>query len=561
MSGFTDKLKMSRGAGFNDTQILDHLAKDPEYADKVAKSRATGQSDADIIKFLESRPEPATDPMRLAGSLARGTAEGVYDVASLPYRAIGDAAGIDKGRADLVSGAPKPETHGEKLAEGAGQGIGATLPGMGLGGLLARSATPLVARAGAALAERPLAQLATGAASGALDVDHPGAGGYLAMAVPGAGTAARAAKPNLNQLTGDQARLVALAKQHGIPLTAADLTNNRMLHLGEGVLKVLPGSSGVMHKVDKAQREAFNRAVLDVAGIKAPYATPDELQSGYKKLGTEMNALASLSNANLDRQWATEVDRVTYDYGRRLSTDQAPVFKSYLDDLSLELLAARGGGSTPLSGERYDEIRKGMARRYRQTRDPTLKDALHGMMDALDGAMERTAPAGLRPMWADTRRRYAALATIEDAMSRGSQEDRSAGNIPFTGLEVAARSGDRRGFARGQGQLNDLARVGMILAPKVPSSGTAERSQMQRMLTGAAPASALTYGVTTGDFVSPAVAMATPYAAAKAYNTEAVQKWLSSKDPFAQILKQGLVRTLTSTVPQAAREESEGIAR
>jgi hypothetical protein len=429
---------------------------------------------------------------------------------------------------------------------------------------LERSAAPLAARIGESMVANPKTQLAVGAASGAADVQKPGAGAFVAGAAPAVGHGLAAARPNFNMTAGDQQRLIGLAQQHGIPLTAADLTSNRLLNQIEAGLKQLPGSSGIMHKREQAQREAFNRAVMKVAGMDEPYATTANLQKNYQALGNELNTLASESGSVLDRQWATEVDRVNIDYGQRLETDKRDVFNSYLKDLGPWLFKARGNGVTPISGEQYDAIRKSIQRRARATDDPFFRDALEGLTDALDGAMERTAKSPeLQQRWAEARRKYAAQVTIEDAMSRGTQTDREIGNIPFGGLEISARAPDRRGFARGKGQFNDLARIGALLAPKVPSSGTSERSRITRWLEGAVPAGVLTYMATTGDYITPllagGVSVGLPAGLAGLYGTEALTKSLAATPNRQQSLERGLVQSLLGAGSQYARERVERV--
>ncbi len=567
MSGITDKIKMSREAGYNDKEILDFLGQFPEYKDKVSLSRKLGREDKDIIDFLSQDTTPAKEqisPMDVPALVAKGAGESVYDLAAAPYALAGADTG--KLRDSIFKSAPTASGPIGKLAEGAGQGVGATLPGIGVGKILetagAKLAKPALETAGKFLADSPKTQMATGAVGGAVDeaTGQPGTGAAASAAIPVAGSLGRKiANPNLSHLAGDQARLRQLAEQMGIPLTAADKTGNKVLHQAEAVMRTLPGSAGVMQGVDKTQREAFNNAVLKVAGIDKKYATTEVLDRAHKKIGMEMDALAQLSNSTLDKQWATDVDRVAFDQGRRLETDPAPVFKSYMDDLDPWLQAARTGQPVQITGERYDEVRKGIAARARKTKDPALRDALHGLMDSLDGAMERTSRPILRDLWKDARRRYAALSTLENAMSGGTAEDRQIGNIPFTGFKQATATGDKRGYARGQGQYNDLARVGEFLAPKVPTSGTAERSNMMRMMKGgglaAAGGAAMIDPLTTGAVAATGVGL--PYGIAKAYNSDPVTNWLSRQS----VNNKGLVRTILEAMqaggPQVAREATE----
>ena len=86
---------------------------------------------------------------------------------------------------------------------------------------------------------------------------------------------------------------------------------------------------------------------------------------------------------------------------------------------------------------------------------------------------------------------------------------------------------DPRGFSRGRGQLNELARVGEYLSNKVPDSGTVPRGQMTNILTGGA----LFGGASTLGAGLPAAAGAalTPWAASRLYNTPMMYRYLTNQ--------------------------------
>lgn len=557
MSDLGDKIRQSRDAGFSDADIVRHMGEMPEYQDKIYLSHQMGRSDKEIIDFLMGQAplttvDKSVDPLRLGGSFARGAAEGVYDIATLPYQALGDT---DKLKESILSGAPKPSGPFEKAAEGAGEAIGATLPQLGIGAKLA-TAPGKLGKIGRVLSEGPKRQLAIAGGAGALEgaTDVPGVGPAAAAAAPLFEALARKViTPNLSHLAGDQLRLLELARTHGIPLTAADITGNKTLHQAEAVLKTLPGSSGVMQEFDQTQREAFNRAVMKVAGLDEKYATPQALEKAHDALGKELDHLAAESSGILDRQFAADVAKAQVDYGRRLNTDVKGAWKSYMDDLEPYLMQARADNvATPISGEKYDEIRKSLAKRIRTTGDPFFKDALEHLVEALDGAMERSSPPGTREQWEETRRRYSALVTIEKAMQGGQQADRETGNIPFGAFKNAVLQSDKSGFARGRGQFNDLARIGDFIAPKVPNSGTPERYNMQKLLKGSFIPGAIGYGLGTGDVVTPALAVGTPYAASKLYTTDAITRWLTRNGP-KQSFRDLALDVLRGTAPQGAR--------
>lgn len=116
MSDLGDKIRQSREAGFSDKDILERMAKLPEYEDKVFLSRQMGRSDKEIIDFLQGQAiptDPGTTPGRMLGSLARGAVGGIYDVATLPYQLLGDTGKLKE---DILHSAPKPDSAFERAA-------------------------------------------------------------------------------------------------------------------------------------------------------------------------------------------------------------------------------------------------------------------------------------------------------------------------------------------------------------------------------------------------------------------------------------------------------------
>ena len=72
--------------------------------------------------------------------------------------------------------------------------------------------------------------------------------------------------------------------------------------------------------------------------------------------------------------------------------------------------------------------------------------------------------------------------TIDKSMQGGTAANRSGGDIPFGSLKGAVAGGDKAGYARGRGQLNELSRVGDFLSDKVPDSGTVTRAMVANPL-------------------------------------------------------------------------------
>jgi hypothetical protein len=232
-----------------------------------------------------------------------------------------------------------------------------------------------------------------------------------------------------------------------------------------------------------------------------------------------------------DQRFASDIMATAQNYGRRLSTDQAPVFQSYMDDLKPLLQAIQSGQNPQIAGDAYKTIRSDLAKRIRTTNDLQLKDALGGVVEALDSAMERSAGGALSSEWQDARRQYAALKTVDKAMSGGTQLDRSQANIPLGAFSNAVKGSDKEGYARARGQYGELAKLADYLAPKIPDSGTPTRGLITSLLTGGAIGGPVAGagGFTPGAIATGAAAAAAPYAVSRLYNTGPVQRYLTNQ--------------------------------
>lgn len=553
----------ARKAGYSDAEIADHLGKQQNF--DVGAARKSGYSDTEILSHLSGVAPPSqstgTKVARVAGQGAQGFNDAVADTAGAPVDAaswalrkvgvdagpqpFGGSASIKKGldyaatlpgrvgdavsalgTAPTINEVVKPfsedrtsrfeaVTPAEKAAHGAGSALGNAISVMVPAAAVANTARAGTVTQGVAnaLRSQPVLQGAAAATGGAVGeaTDNPALGLATSLAVPvGASVVRRAVTPITNALTTQEQRLATAATNEGIPLTAAQRTGSPGLKAIESTMAKVPGSSGPMQDVRQGQREAFNSSVLKRAGVTAADASPEILDKAFTSAGQTFDNLASRTTLNADQKFASDVNQVAHDYGRRLPTDVAPVFQSYMDDLQPVLQAAQNGQPQQIPGQVYATIRSDIGKRIRAASGrPDLQEALGGLQTALDDAVERSTSGPLRSEWQDARREYQALMTVDKAMQGGTQADRSTGNIPFSGLKTAVRQADPRGFSRGRGQLNELSRVGEFISDKVPDSGTPTRQAILNPLMWPM--------------------MAAGNVGARAYNTAPVQNYLSNQ--------------------------------
>jgi hypothetical protein len=438
------------------------------------------------------------------GGVAAGIKQGMQTAGqtlSAPVNAALNAAGVDMGP-------QSPEGWGERAAYGAGRGVADAASIAAPAALIGRGARAGSVTQGAAqaLASQPVTQAASGAIGGAVGeaTDSPLAGFAASLGAPMAVAGARRiASPVAMQLTPNEQRLAAIAQREGINLTPGQQTGSRALQAVESSLAQLPFSGNRQNAVYDAQRTAFNKAALAKAGVGGDRVSPDVMDSAFKTAGRRFDDLASRTTLNFDPQFTQDVAGVAQSYGRRLPTDVAPVFQSYMDDLKPVLDAVANGQKPQIDGRTFQKISSDIGEAARGARNrPDLQNALNELRRSLDDVMERSAAMGganpqtprlagaggqrntLAQEWRDTRREYRNLLAIDEAAGAGSQADRAAGNLPLGGMRAAIDKQDPRGYARGRHDMAELAQLSDFLAQKIPNSGTPERLMAMRIAQG-----------------------------------------------------------------------------
>ena len=389
-------------------------------------------------------------------------------------------------------GPNEPQTRTDRTAYGAGRGAADAASFMLPAAAVAKAAKAgsVAQKAASTMASQPVLQTAAMSAGGGVQeaTDSPGLGLATALAIPtAAGFAKKAVTPFASQLSRNEQRLAKTAQDAGITLTPGQATGSPALRRGEQAFAQLPFTSGPQGAVYDAQRKAFNKVVLEKAGISADEASPAVIDSAFTSIGKEFDDLAKATIIKADKQLVDDVKSVSEKYGRRLTTDVKPVFQSYVDDFEgMQRAMNRPGSNVQINGTEYQAMSsdiKSAARSASNT--PALQKALYTMSSKIDDALERSAGGELRGAWKDVRNRYRNLLTIDKAAGAGTQADRASANIPYAGLRTAVKQIDKSGYGRGRGDLNELSRVADFMgAQKIPDPGSAGMAGTLGLLTG-----------------------------------------------------------------------------
>lgn len=517
---------------------------------------------AAILKLPGATPPAGGTVMSAVGNLGRGFNDSLAETLGAPVdligkgaRAIGlpipeDAVGgsqsikrLIRGVTD-VAGVPAQDTTLDRAAYGAGRGVAdaatIALPAAGVArAARAGSVTQGVANT---LAAQPVAQIASGAVGGAVGeaTDNPLLGAGAALAVPlAAAGARRAVTPFRSQLTPEQARLAAAAQREGIPLTPGQQTGSAPLQTMESAFTQLPFTSGVQNEIRDTQQRAFNRAVLQRAGVDADRATIDTLNDARNRLG---GAIGDIANRNtLDASpigFLDELVAASNNARRYAASDVERATINRIDDI---LGKVEAGDTIP--GRAYRELDSAIGRSIRGTQNGDLRTHLSEVRNILRAQMDASISPADAAEWQNLRRHYANLMTIAATMKPGAAGS-AKGDISPRGLAGALNQSTGGGYVWGRGDLNELSRIGReFVSEQVPDSGTARRTAMMNLLSGGGLGTA---GALAGGIPGAAAGLLAPRAAQMIYNHPAVQAYLTN-----QVVPGGVNRGLLGAVAAA----------
>lgn len=348
-----------------------------------------------------------------------------------------------------------------------------------------------------------------------------GVGGFLA--------GGKLTSPLKADLTPEQARVVQIAKDKGVPLTVGQETGR-----GRGVESAVsrfPTSQGRMADFADAQNIAVNRAALSEAGAIGDRLDPTSMGGVIKKASNDFEAAKNASgNVTLKPDFYNAAGKAVGDYTATTApSDIVPMVAKKLDDF-FDAKLMKGGNYPELTGQEYQSFRKGLNDTM-QNLNPGGGEyrALKGIRNALDDAMEASLPADQAEAWRTVRKNWANLKILTRSAAGGSVDSRAAGNLSPSALSTALRSSqgvDR--FATTQGGLNDVARMAGYLADTRPNSGTPQTLQMQHLLTGGGPGALPGYvaGGPMGAVIGSAASMAIPNVVARAMTGSKGFGWL-----------------------------------
>lgn len=265
----------------------------------------------------------------------------------------------------------------------------------------------------------------------------------------------------LGGLDPETAQLAQTARQaFDIPVTAGQMSGSPSARFLDSVLRRLP-LTGYAGRTEM-QQTAFNRAVSNTFGEDVTKITPRVIQSAKDRIGDVFDDVAT-------RTPVIHADVPFYQNMNRILTDARSVLPqsevSPIENQMRDIASAIDPNAHTLTGETYQALtRKGAPLdRSLQSKDPNIRYYAGQVREALDDAMQRSAPADAVQDLAQARSQWHALKTVEPL---------TAAKKAPTGDISPALLGSR---PTRNADLQDLAAIGQRFIKEPPSSGTAER--------------------------------------------------------------------------------------
>lgn len=390
-----------------------------------------------------------------------------------------------------------PQNEGQQLAQ---SGIQAVVGSLGPGVRGAPAAVP-------GLTSSIIRQAPVTGAIGALGqavTDQTG-DPLLGMAATAAIPATlRAGSGVANALVGtvspETAQLAQTARNRfGIPVGTGEVSSNGTTRFLNSVVNKLPGSGGTAHKAD--MQTGFNRALTNTFGEDSETVTPQVMANARDRIGNVFEGVAQRTPViHADPQLAGELRQTINDAQMSMTPEEVrPLIHQVQNIASLV-----DPNTNTITGEIYQNLtRRGTPLdRAMQSANPNIRHGAQQIRDALDGAMERSAPPDVVDDLRQARQQWRNMRTVEPLVAKSPTGDISPAllqgrvNTSFKGTHGAAYGGG--------GDLKTLSDIGQRFLKEPPSSGTAERGMLMHLLGGAGTAGA---GLLSGEVPASAAAM------------------------------------------------------
>lgn len=285
-------------------------------------------------------------------------------------------------------------------------------------------------RAGGATGVKGLATRAAGggitgaAAAGMVDPRDAFAGGAIGAGLPVAGKAAMAASRGIGRslrggaVSPEAATLARRAAELGIEVPADRIANSKALNAVASSLNYVPFSGRAA--VEEGMQSQLNRALSRTFGQDSDNVTM-ALRQAQQQLGGEFDRVLSSNKVRVDSQFLDELAEHEATALRELGSDGAGIISRQIDEIMAK------GATGELDGQAAYNVKK-MLDRIGKRNSPEAHYATE-LRKSLMGALNRSIGPDAAEAFAQTRKQYGNMLSLERLAQNGVEGDISIGRL------------------------------------------------------------------------------------------------------------------------------------
>lgn len=296
---------------------------------------------------------------------------------------------------------------------------------------------------------------------------NTGVGAGLGAAGELAGTGLRvAAKKVADAVRPEVKALYESAKQRGITLTPAQLSDSRFLKFLDSRLRTMPFSGAAARSAE--QRAVFNRELAKTIGEDAESVTSDVYARAAARQSRMFEELTARNDLAVDDQLVRQLTNIANN--SRMAGEQINgQVESAIEALYAQAVVSPKGVVIP--GQAYQAFDSQLGQ-ITKNGGPSAH-FLGNVQTAVRKAMDKSISPEDAAAWKALRIEYGNRKTITPMVAKADGGDLSPAQL--MGRVTATKSGKERMAMGKGGDIGELARIGQKLK-EPPSSGTAERT-------------------------------------------------------------------------------------
>ena len=506
------------------SQTAQSNVSDDELLNTIGSQYAAPSKAVPASKSASGRPAPKSAPASpgILQSASEGVRQGLQDVISSadpiaqwvdrqigPVTLGGLLPSAEQAHAHNVAARNQfAQDYGDNTAANVGRiggQITGSLPLLAAGGELlapaagavrAAGAVPLVDFLAGATKGNKLAQLASRATSGALQGGAAAAttsgasdedigqqvkegaefGGVLNAGIPIARGLGGKISNSLFGGTMNPARAAlaeAAVNKYGIPIRGSQISESPFAKLADSAIGKMPLSG--LEAQNAEQRTAFTRAVAKTMGQDADNLTPQVMSKARTDLGNTYNTIKARTNVMADDEFVNDLGKVETEAQQVITPQEFAPIKQQMDNI-----LGKVGDDGTISGDAYKALTsKGSPLdKATESSNPNIRFYARKVEDALSGALTRSATPEDQALLNQTNRQWKNMRTVQELASKAGIE----GEISPPLLLNAVRKSYKDMAYTGAGDIGELADIGQQFLKESPSSTTAERLLLYRLL-------------------------------------------------------------------------------